>query len=247
MKTLREVWDSQDAINKYAVEFYLFEGEKTSLNACFPNGWQNKSVLDLGCGGGRTTYFLCEKAARTIGVDISEGLIQAAKNKYPGVHFHVGDATQLGFKDKTFDAVLFSFNGLDCLYPKDQRNQAIREIFRVMRQGGKFILSHHNIPALIFGWYKSMRPRKLLFRFSQIINRNVLQSECYIHTPEFDEPLTLYYAWPSHFIGEMESHGFAFQDIHPNSRLLGLVQRSFQTSWLTKLADPWPYYVFQKK
>jgi SAM-dependent methyltransferase len=46
---------------------------------------------------------------------------------------------------------LFSYNGLDCLYPKESRLVAIAEIYRVLRPQGRFIFSTHKLAAFAFG------------------------------------------------------------------------------------------------
>jgi cyclopropane fatty-acyl-phospholipid synthase-like methyltransferase len=40
-----------------------------------------KIVVEVGCGAGRMTYFLCERAKKVFGIDISSGLIKIANNR----------------------------------------------------------------------------------------------------------------------------------------------------------------------
>ena len=53
------------------------------------------------------------------------------------------------FADASFDAVVISFNGIDCVFPEERRWQCLRECGRVLRAGGVFIFSSHN-PRSIF-------------------------------------------------------------------------------------------------
>lgn len=223
----------------------LLLGEELALSGCFADGWRGRPVLDLGCGGGRTTYFLERRGADVVGVDISRPLIAAARERCPAASFCVGDAKALNFRNESFDAVLFSFNSLDCLQPKSDREASIAEIRRVLRPGGRFILSHHNLAGLFFSWYRNLCPRKLWFRARHILNGDVLQAECYL-PDRGSGGLDLYYAWPSKFISDLEAAGFRLLNIYPNSRLLWSVQRTLKTTAATKLADPWPYYVFAR-
>ncbi|MDP3966502.1 MAG: class I SAM-dependent methyltransferase [archaeon] len=109
-------------------------------------------VLDLGCGGGKTTNYISKLGCKVIGVDISKPLILQAKKNFPNLDFREGDACNLQFKENSFDGVLFSFNGLDCIYPENKRDRAIKEIERVLKPRGIFIFSSHSpsIFALLF-------------------------------------------------------------------------------------------------
>ena len=242
-----EWWDSNEAVEEYAGDLYLHNGEKFLFDSYYAEGLQGKRVLDLACGAGRTTIFLHEQGGVVVGTDISKNLIRTAHQRFPFLPFQVGDAAYLEFDDESFDVVLFSANSLDYLYPKDKRSRSIQEVHRVLRQGGTFIFSHHNLGAVVFGWYKNLRPSKLLYRLRHILNGTVFKRECYLKKKGDNGMLATYYAWSGHVIEDMARRGFELGGIYPNCPLLGSFQRSLRTQWLTRLADPWPYYVFQKK
>jgi ubiquinone/menaquinone biosynthesis C-methylase UbiE len=106
-------------------------------------------ILDLGVGGGRTTPFLSQLASQYVGVDYSEKMIQACQNRFPELQFAMADAANLSqFSDASFDAVVFSFNGVDYLYPDHNRLACFQECRRVLKDGGIFIFSSHNPRAL---------------------------------------------------------------------------------------------------
>lgn len=129
----------------------LFDAEAYIFDRYFDE--EGASVLDVGCGAGRTTKPLAERGLDVVGVDLSEPMIEAARAAYPDVAFRVDDATDLSYPDAAFDYALFSSNGLDCIHPQSERVQALREIHRVLRPGGVFALSVHNwlyaVPALV--------------------------------------------------------------------------------------------------
>jgi SAM-dependent methyltransferase len=102
-------------------------------------------LLDLGCGGGRTTYRLVEDGFQVVGVDLSEPLLEAARARCPGVEFRHADVRSLPFKDESFNQALFSFNGLDQVHPIEDYLKALEEIGRVLKPGGVLIYSGHNI------------------------------------------------------------------------------------------------------
>lgn len=43
---------------------------------------KNAYVLDIGCGNGSLTYDIAKKAAHVVGIDIDEGNIKTAQNKF---------------------------------------------------------------------------------------------------------------------------------------------------------------------
>ncbi len=125
------------------------------------------SVLDLGCGTGRTTSYIHTIAEKIIGTDISEAMIETAKGKFKDIDFRVMDASRLEFPDNTFDIVVFSFNGLCLLYPEELRIKSIKEIYRVLKKNGVFIFSSHNrYPPLTLSSIVNLIITKLFMGFS---------------------------------------------------------------------------------
>lgn len=102
------------------------------------------AVLDLGCGAGWTTAHIHKVTDRVIGTDLSEVMIEVARQKHAGIEFRVMDASRFDLPDGSFDVVVFSYNGLCYLYPEEKRTASIREIHRVLKPGGKFIFSSFN-------------------------------------------------------------------------------------------------------
>lgn len=93
----------------------LWESEKILIEKYIS---KDAKILDLGCGAGRTTINLYRLGYKDIiGLDYSEKLIESANeycnNNNLDIKFVYGDATNLSmYKDKTFDFILFSYNGL---------------------------------------------------------------------------------------------------------------------------------------
>jgi SAM-dependent methyltransferase len=111
------------------------------------------TLLDLGVGGGRTTPYLSGVASRYVGVDYAEEMIRVCRSKHPRLQFEVADAADLShFANCSFDAIVFSFNGIDYLAPDKQRHRCLRECHRVLKSGGVFIFSSHNPQSLVVGW-----------------------------------------------------------------------------------------------
>jgi len=124
----------------------LWESEKYVINKYFD---KNKSMLDVGCGAGRTTFNLYEMGYKNIiGLDLTPEMISAAqtinKEKQTDIEFIIGDATDLKFEDKVFNQALFSFNGLMQIPGRKNRIKALKEIKRVLTENGIFIFTTHD-------------------------------------------------------------------------------------------------------
>lgn len=107
------------------------------------------TILDLGTGTGRVAFGLWEIGYdKVMGVDACRPMIQQARHlnkllEYR-VSFRVEDARKLSFENSLFDGVIFAFNGLMQIPGYSDREQAVREIFRVLRPGGHFVFTTHD-------------------------------------------------------------------------------------------------------
>jgi SAM-dependent methyltransferase len=114
-------------------------------------------VLDIGVGAGRTTLRLAPLAAEYVGIDTSEKMIDACRERFgrapDGPRFAVADIRDLrGFEDDSFDLVLFSFNGIDTVGDDEDRSRSLHEIHRVTRAGGLYCFSSHNLAFALEGF-----------------------------------------------------------------------------------------------
>jgi 2-polyprenyl-3-methyl-5-hydroxy-6-metoxy-1,4-benzoquinol methylase len=94
-----------------------------------------KQVLDYGCGNGGFSYLLASRGALVEGIDLSESLVEMAKentpNGIPRPRFSARDAHATGFADASFDYV-FGNGVLHHL----ELEKAYREVARVLKPGG---------------------------------------------------------------------------------------------------------------
>jgi SAM-dependent methyltransferase len=108
-------------------------------------------VLDLGVGTGRTTTILAGEADAYVGLDSSPAMVREARARHPGADVRVGDARQLdGVPDGSFDVVVFSYNGIDAVDHED-RPRVLREAHRVLRRGGRLLISTLNLEGVAYG------------------------------------------------------------------------------------------------
>jgi ubiquinone/menaquinone biosynthesis C-methylase UbiE len=130
------------------------------LNFLIENVRVNENVLDLGCGNGRLYELFKFKIVGYYGIDNSEELIEIAKIRYPRANFQVGDALNLPFPDNFFDNV-FSVAVFHHIPSKEFRITFLKEAKRVLKPGGKLILTVWHFPA----WKKILLFKKnLIFK-----------------------------------------------------------------------------------
>lgn len=97
-------------------------------------------ILDIACGKGSTAFYFAEKyGCSVVGIDISEELIQEAKDTCrkkkldEKVKFLVGNAMDLPFDDNQFDVAISQ----GILVFVDDKTKTIDEASRVIKNGGK--------------------------------------------------------------------------------------------------------------
>jgi demethylmenaquinone methyltransferase/2-methoxy-6-polyprenyl-1,4-benzoquinol methylase len=102
-------------------------------------------VLDLAAGTGVSTVELARSGATAVACDFSLGMLRAgrASKKRRAVPFVAGDATQLPFGDAAFDAAVISFG----LRNVSDVPQALREMARVVRPGGRLVICEFSRPT----------------------------------------------------------------------------------------------------
>ena len=126
----------------------------------FIDNLDGKTVLDAGCGEGYNTRLLAKKGAKTVGIDISPRMIELArqeeKRKPLGIHYKVTSFSDLSpFNDGAFDVVVSFMSLMDG--PKFQN--AVKEIFRVLRPEGELIFSVTH-PCFITKGFQWIRDEK---------------------------------------------------------------------------------------
>lgn len=100
------------------------------------------TALDVGCGTGETARFLVGRLGELHGVDMSEGLIERAREVVSGVAFRSYEGGRLPYDDSTFD-LSFCINVIHHVPPAGRRAFAA-ELARVTRPGGTVAVFEHN-------------------------------------------------------------------------------------------------------
>tara|TARA_B100000809_G_C14988520_1_gene477149 strand:+ start:53 stop:889 length:837 start_codon:yes stop_codon:yes gene_type:complete len=160
LQLVRTAYESPEVVSRYA-SVGLWPSEESLILDYFPD---EARILDLGCGAGRTTVALAEIGLPAFGIDISELMIDVAREqaRQLGVEelteFAVMDTRRLeGIQDEGFDGALYSYNGLELVPGIAGKRRVLSEVYRVLRPGGRLIFCTHSLLAL--NRYAPMRMR----------------------------------------------------------------------------------------
>jgi demethylmenaquinone methyltransferase/2-methoxy-6-polyprenyl-1,4-benzoquinol methylase len=95
-----------------------------------------RRALDVATGTGDLAIELRSRGADVVGVDFSEGMLEIARGKAPGIEFRTGNALALDFPDNEFDAATVGFGARNF----DDLDRGLSEMARVVRPGGKVVV-----------------------------------------------------------------------------------------------------------
>jgi ubiquinone/menaquinone biosynthesis C-methylase UbiE len=110
-----------------------------------------REVLEGGCGTGLILKEIAPIARRAQGLDLSPGMLEQARAR--GLAVVEGSATALPFDDASFDTV-YSFKVLPHV---QDIAEAMREVARVLRPGGRALLEFYNRHSLRYA-VKRLKP-----------------------------------------------------------------------------------------
>jgi SAM-dependent methyltransferase len=130
-----------ERLEDYRVEFARFDffdqemrrhNDRLRAAAAIQRG---ERVLDVGCGAGQTSLEAARAGGRVLGVDVSERMLERARQRAEGVEFVLADAQVHPFERASFDVVI-SRCGLMFFADPDA---AFRNIASALRPGGRLV------------------------------------------------------------------------------------------------------------
>jgi len=106
-----------------------------------------EELLDVATGGGHTANAFAPLVKRVTAVDLTQEMLTAAEKFVKGngnqnVEFIKGDAEDLPFSNNSFDVVTCRI----APHHFPNINEFIKEVFRVLKQGGQFLLDDNVVP-----------------------------------------------------------------------------------------------------
>lgn len=139
--------DARTDFDRPDVEGFRLRGEQDLERALALTGYVlrgDERVLELGCGAGRMTNAIADRSGSVVGVDISEGMLDLARDALAGrraVHLVQTDGLSLAaLADDRFDVVI-----CNAVYQHLPSVEVVagytREIARILRPGGTALVS----------------------------------------------------------------------------------------------------------
>jgi demethylmenaquinone methyltransferase/2-methoxy-6-polyprenyl-1,4-benzoquinol methylase len=99
-------------------------------------------VLDVATGTGDLALELRGRGAEVVGMDFSERMLELARQKAPDVRFEQGNALELSYADREFDAATVGFGARNF---SDLR-RGLAEMARVVRPNGRVVVLEITTP-----------------------------------------------------------------------------------------------------
>ena len=106
--------------------------------------------LDFGCGLGHQCLAMRERGYRVVGLDASRHLLRKARDL--GAPVVAADGLSLPFPDASFDFV-YAIGVLHHLSGPEAQQAACREVARVLKPGGRFLVHETNTRNPLFRFY----------------------------------------------------------------------------------------------
>lgn len=126
-----------------------------------------EDILDVGCGTGILSSRLAQASNGVMvhGLDAGSHMIKAAEKTVPRhrrqVEYRVGTVTRLPYSDGRFDVVASCL--LFHLLQGPEKELALREIFRILKPGGKYVCAEfETVPVGFFRRHLSAYPSDLI-------------------------------------------------------------------------------------
>lgn len=137
--------EEYDKMYSFEKDYWWFVGKRKLIFDNLPSRGGKEKLLDIGCGTGIMDYELSKKGFNVFSMDINPRALYFCKKR--GLkHLIKGSVLNIPFKNASFDIVLI----LDVLYHKQIEDDlvALKEINRVLKKGGKLLITDSACQAL---------------------------------------------------------------------------------------------------
>ena len=159
-----------------ASDFYAYTASLLPMNS-------GKRVLDLGCGTGLELeeYFRLSPDAEVTGIDLSEAMLKALKEKFPDrrINLLIGSYFDVPFGEKAYDAAV-SVESLHH-FPAEQKVMLYRKLHAALKDNGCFVLTDY------FAESEELE-KEYFLNLKQLKKEQGLSEDEFFH---YDTPLTV--------------------------------------------------------
>jgi ubiquinone/menaquinone biosynthesis C-methylase UbiE len=254
MEVNQQAYSSADTVAEYAGHSGLQKGEMSIVQQ-FGSKISGGRVLDIGIGAGRTSEHLIPMAKEYIGLDFSKPFVEYCQKKFAdkkNATIQYGDARNIDFlPDHSFDFVLFSFNGIDCV-DYDGRQQILSEFSRLIKDDGILSYSFHNKGNIdkLYSFQLPRNPLKYIWEWQRMhqvktINgdKEIYKSKDWFIIKDGCENFTtdIFYADPLYEMRSLQKVGFNTFFFHDS-----VSGQQLNISDVQKANGPWIYITAQK-
>ena len=109
---------------------------------------------------------LTSRAKNVVGIDLSMTVVSAARSRYAGLRMTAADVRSLPFADGVFDTIV-SNSTLDHFRSSDEIVQSLGECHRVLRSGGRLLITLDNLVNPVIALRNAL-PFRLLTRLGLV-------------------------------------------------------------------------------
>lgn len=124
--------------NEFGWNYYPETFGETLLEWLRQKGITVSTSMDLACGTGVLCEMLQKAGIEASGMDLSEGMIQIARERSPGIHYDVADMTTFR-PDKKFDLVTCTGDAINHIADPGDVEKIFRNVCACTADGGYFI------------------------------------------------------------------------------------------------------------
>ncbi|MFW9818736.1 MAG: class I SAM-dependent methyltransferase, partial [Candidatus Thorarchaeota archaeon] len=133
----------EQGYNKIAEDYYnhrdlnKFNNELKEFATLLP---ENAHILDVGCGAGiPTSKFLIKRGIRVTGIDLSNKMLDLARENVPNAEFIKMDMNKLKFNENTFDGIVSVYTLFHV--PKKNHLRIFKKFFEILKPGGILLIN----------------------------------------------------------------------------------------------------------
>ncbi len=131
----------------------VYDLMNTVMTAGLHHQWRSRAVdlarvgpgtraLDVASGTGDLAIEIASRGGDVVGSDFSQGMLDRARVKAPGLTWEQADATALQYADNEFDAATVGFGARNF----GDLPQGLREMVRVVKPGGRVVILEITTP-----------------------------------------------------------------------------------------------------
>lgn len=150
--------------HQYASKYSSVKSIKKNLDYFVKNA-VGKTVLDLGCGHGRDSFYLSDQGLEVTGVDGSSELLKIAKSQISDCKFLLKDMRELDFAPHSFDNIWANASLLHLT--KSEFVEVLKNLKKILKPGGLFYFSLQQGTGENYIDVSVVQGQRLFTRYSQ--------------------------------------------------------------------------------